>query len=687
MGKRARARREERARDAVRAAAEGPAQGSRSERRRWIVVAVAVFAIAFAIRAAVAWQLAAHPMVEKPQLDSIEFLVWAKSIAQGEELRWRDPSHGPGYPVFLAALLTILGESLRAIALVQAALGAALAVVAASLAARLFRDWRAGLAAGLLVALYGPLIYLEVSLFAEGLFTFLLLLALWLLAEGKIATGNALAIGALVGAAVVTRATAIPFLPAVVLLILVGWSRWPRRSAVWMIAAWLALVAPVLLMLRQVSGDWIPIQVFGGLNFYMGNRPGASGTPEGRLGGSWDRLYHEPDRHGVTGAAARERFYMDKAWREIGERPMETMRTIGRKAVWLVQHDEVRDNYHYFRTQAWALRWLPGFGVLFPLAAWGLWLALSKRRLPPEIALYLALFAASNLLIVVSCRYRIPLVPVLAIAGGGAAVWLFDRIRGREWKALLPAGAVVVAAVVVSQLWRHEPSHDFSEEWSLTAGSLASLGRYDEAQEAIDRALAANPRSALAWYYAGLVQLRVQNAGRAEEALANAVRLNPDYLDAHLRLAGVLKERGDLARAEKELREAVRIAPLDPIALVELGETLMLQGKLDEARPVLRRMTEIDPASDRAWLALARLEGAARNPRAGVAMAERAVTIAPSRADAWVLLAMLAIDAGDAATAERAIAEAERLAGPNDPATVFARSLLARMRASGAAGR
>lgn len=636
--------------------------------------------LAFVVRAIVAVQLGALPLYERPQLDSYEYWVWAQSIAKGEFLRWAAPSHGPGYAVFLAVLLTLLGGSLVAVAIAQGALGAWLCVLCGSLAARIFGDRRAGLASGVLLSLYGPLVYLEVSLFAEGLFTFLLVLALWLLTRGATGTGWALLIGALIGAAAVTRATALPFLPALLVLILLGRTKWPRRSAVWMTVAWLVVVAPVILLLRQTSGGWIPVQVFGGLNFYMGNHAGASGTPEGRLGGSWDQLYHEPTRHGITDAAGRERYFVQKALREIRTEPFGTIRAIGRKIVWFVQAEEVRDNYNFFRTQSSVLGLLPGFGLLLPFAAWGLWLAIRSRRLPLPVALFLLLFAASNILIVVSSRYRIPLVPLLAVTAGATIVFLVDGVRERRVRDLIPAGAVLLIVAAITRLWTHAPSRDFSEEWAMTASSLGSLGRIAEARAAAENALAANSESALAWFTSGVVRLREKDSAGAMTAFANAVRINPDYLGARLSLGVAYKQSGDLQRAEPELRHAQRIAPDDPQALMELGEVLLESGKLDEARALLTKLVTLDPQNERAWLTLARLEGAARNPKAGVEMASKASAINPSNAETWMLLTMLALDASDAATAERAVSEAEAQMGKDVPPTRFARALLARLR-------
>jgi len=640
---------------------------------------LAIAVVAFAIRAVVAVQLGGTPLFERPQVDSYEFLVWAQSIGEGELFRWLGPSHGPGYAYFLAALLLLFSGSLTAVALAQSALGAALCVITASLSARIFQDRRAGLAAGFLLAIFGPLVYVEVSLFAEGLFTFLLILSLWLLTRPQISIGIAICIGALIGFAAITRATALPFLPAIVLLILLQWIPIPRRLVIWMIAAWLAIVAPVLIKLRYTTGGWLPVQTFGGLNFYMGNHPGASGTPENRLGGSWDELYYEPARHGITMATERERYFMRKAWKEIGEHPLGALGAIGRKAVWFVQDDEVRDNFNFFRTQSFLLRWLPGFGWLFPFAAWGLWLVISQRRLSPAITLYLLMFAASNILIVVSCRYRIPLIPVFAILAGGAIVWLIDRIREKQWRALTPAAVVLIVAAIVTRVWQHAPSHNFSEEWSMTAASLQALGRTAEAREAVDRALAADNQSPLAWLQSGQLRLQAQDFPGAEKAFANAVRISPNYHRARLDLGIAYRRRNDLESALRELRQARWVIPDDPQTLQELAEVLLEKGELDEARSLLRELVKIEPDNYRAWLALARLEGAARNPKAGVAMASKAVELDGSQSEAWMLLTMLALDAGDAPTADRALSQADRLMGADNPGAGFAHALLDRL--------
>ena len=618
---------------------------------------LALAVLAFAVRATVAAQLGQTALFQQPQLDSFEFLAWAQSIARGELYRWLAATHGPGYPYFLGTLLSLLGGSVQAARMAQAALGAGLCVLTAALATRVF-DRRAGLAAGILLALYGPLVYVEVSLLAEGLFLFLLTLALYLLVRPGYTVPRAAAAGALLGLAAVVRATALPLMPAFAALILL-WppSRsggWPRKAAAWMALAWIAVVGPILLLVRQSSGGWLPLQAYGGLNFYMGNRIGANGTPTARLGGDWDLLHGEPDRQGITNPAERERYYTRKAWTEIGKQPLGFLAGLGRKAVWLVQDEEIRETHslYFFREHSWLLRWLPGFGLLFPLAAWGIWLAASRRAFPPILLAYLLMIAASCVIIIMSSRYRLPLVPVLAVFAGGAAVWLVEAFRARDWRRLAPAAATLCLAFLASQVHRHEPSHNLAEEWTLTAASLQTLGRPDEARTAVDRALAEDPNSALALVQRARIRSEDGDLQGSEEALAAAVRVSPNYQRARYHYGLALKRRGDLDGAARELREALRLAPDDPRTRAELSEVLVEK---------------------------ARLEGAARRPAQGAELAAEAARLQPANPEAWTMAAMLALDAGNAALAEEALGRAQSLVG-DAPALGLGWALLERLK-------
>lgn len=574
--------------------------------RSW-TAALAVFA--FAVRAAVALELGRTALFLRPQLDSFEFLLWGQGIAQGVLFQWLAPTHAPGYPFFLGTLLALTGGSLTAVRLAQAALGAGLCVLTAGLAARVLDDRRSGLAAGLLLAVYGPLVYIEVSLLAEGLFLFLLTLALRMAIRPEPVPG---ATGALLGAAAVVRATALPLLPLLAALTALrpGYSpRWPRWAAVWMLLGWLAVLAPVLVFLRITRGEWLPVQAFGGLNLYMGNRIGSTGTPGARLGGDWDLLVNEPLRLGIEGDAGRERYFLNKTLKEIGEAPAGFLAGLGRKALWLIQDDEVRESHslYFFKESSRVLRLLPGFGLLFPLAAWGLWL--HRRRIPRSVAVHLLVFTASCVVIIMSSRYRLPLVPPLAVYAGGAAVWLVDRLREARWRDLVPATSVLAALAAVPHLIDHTPSHNLAEEWALTASSLQLLGRPDEARAAVEAALQQDESSALAWVQDGRLRAAAGDHAGAESSFRRAVMMAPDYQLARLSLGSELRRKGDLEGALLELRRSLWLVPDDPGTLAELSETFLARKETGEAADTLLRLLRIDPRNLAAWAALAKIEG------------------------------------------------------------------------------
>src|SRR5260221_5063837 len=157
----------------------GPAYPSATPPRRspfrWGLLVIV--ALAFAIRVVVALQIGAMPLSRTPQYDSLEYLGWAKHLVT-QDLTWPAmPPHGPGYPFFLAGLLVLTGSSLTAVRIIQALAGALACLFPARAATRWFGK-RAGLATGALLAVYAPLIWIDVSIFCEGLLLTLLAAAL-----------------------------------------------------------------------------------------------------------------------------------------------------------------------------------------------------------------------------------------------------------------------------------------------------------------------------------------------------------------------------------------------------------------------------------------------------------------------------------------------------------------------------
>jgi tetratricopeptide (TPR) repeat protein len=576
---------------------------------------IAVFLVAFAVRLAIALWSASLPLVRTPQLDSSQYLAWAGWIADGNHA-WPQPIiQGPGYPYFLAGLLGIAGGSLTTVAIFQAVLGAISCVITAALGSR-WLGVTAGTAAGLLQAVHGPLAFVETSLYGEGLLLFLTLLSTYVFATRRGSTRGVVMSGILIGAAAIVRATALAQLAVYIPVLLLespGWRARLRRAAV-MATAVAAVTVPVAAKNTSEPAGSFQLQGFAGLNFYIGNSPAGTGTATVRLGAGWESLWGEAWRAGIITSAAQDRYYFRKTFAEIADRPAAWLRVLVDKAVWSTQADEIRDSlsFAFFADTIPVLRWLPGFGLLLSLAAAGALVSIQRRQFPRELGLWLLTTWSVVVLLVVGLRYRMPLVPPVAILAGAGAGVLAGLVR--EWKrqaasatagrtplvksAAQMAGVAIVVGLL-SHAWRHEPSHVLAEEWAFTCTALNTERRFGEAEAACRRAIAINENAALGWKTLGVVLYNTNRLEEARHAHLRALAIDPEFADACLRLAYVESRLGRLDGAVALLRRAAAILPNDLAIRRALGQHLFatrdFRGAVRELEWVLAK-TPDDPA-------------------------------------------------------------------------------------------
>lgn len=567
--------------------------GARPRPTSLTTASILVAATALALRIAAAIGIGRLPLARTPQYDGLEYLLWAQHLAAGNFDWPQNPPHGPAYPFFLAGLLAAGHGSLMFARMAQAVMGAATCCLAGLTGARLFGA-RAGIVTAALLAVYAPLIWLDVSIGSEGLLMFLLAAALWS-AVGK---RSPILTGALIGLAALARPTALLFLP---LLVWIG----KRRAA--MVAAAIAVIIPVTIANWNASHAFIPIQAFGGMNVYLGDSPLRDGTASARPGGEWERLEAEGD----------DKHFTRKTVSEIREHPGAFVRLLLKKTLLTFQNEEVRDthSFYFFRELVPVLRWLPGFTILFAFAVAGAVTADWRSRNVRIVAIYTALAAATCIALVVGARYRIPLALGLALFGGLVAVQ-----QSRRRLAIGVAAGVIAA--ICTRMVAVPATHNFSEEWALTAESLLRENELADAEAAARQATTIDPSNPSGWSSLGSTLGASGHTADAMTAFRHAVTLNPDFASAHQHLAALLAESGDIPGAAAEYR----------------------------------RVIAIDPKSVVALRALARLAGAMGNPAEGLEAARRAAAIQTPEDDDWLIMAMLAAELRRFDEAEDALA-------------------------------
>jgi hypothetical protein len=210
-----------------------------------------------------------------PVADETMWVSWGTQTLPSPEvafspLRLRFVFHPPLYLYFVGVPFAVFG-TLEAVKYAQCLAGALLVPALGLLGRRAFGE-RAGLLAAGTAALYPELVWFASHFWAETVFTVLLWWAMERLvaADEEGSTEAALASGLLWGLAVLTRETALYFVP-----VAAGWLAWRRRGgarrAAWLLAAAALVVVPWTVRNWRVFDAFVPVSTSGALNLWQGN--------------------------------------------------------------------------------------------------------------------------------------------------------------------------------------------------------------------------------------------------------------------------------------------------------------------------------------------------------------------------------------------------------------------------------
>lgn len=663
--------------------------------------ATAIGLVALVVRLVYVWQVADTSMIIPQDLDPAFYYEWARTIAAGDWIGAEAFVQSPLYAYFLAFLMLIVGDGVTSILVVQSLLGCVTALLTWELGRRFFGR-RHGLIAGLLIALYGPFIFYEgmvMKAFLSPLLTLALLLALDLARERATLTGAAvdgvpttgsravrqtLVAFGLAGAAFallsLTRDNfilmALP-LAGVALLIGGGWNRRGWQAAAAFTVGAVLLIAPVSLRNWSVSGEFVLLTTGGGEVFFIGNNAVANGLyvppPFVRPDPQYEHADFVQRASDITGrpltAMQSSWFWFGEGMKFIVQEPIKWFGLVWRKMVHFWNVYELPDNLNYAIMQWFSplldllnlefpphgaptisVPWLSGwievrlhllstFGTVAPLGLVGLYLTRSRwRRLLP---LYVVLFGyvATVMLFFNFSRFRLPIVPVLALFAAPTMIGLGRMLR-KQWRLAVAfagrSGEMAERALDV----RPTRSQIIAAALLVvtTAGINTVLPRgvvpAIEQSVIIGNAFYARgePEAARQSYFTALVLLGEGPGGpvgaallrrhfgaavtpealREEleiETIARGDQFKAIHLGAHhgmgialLQEARQLIDRGQrqqaqpiLERSIGEFREALKLAPAYLLSLRKIAEAYRLQGNNHTAVEWLEKGIELWP--------------------------------------------------------------------------------------------
>jgi tetratricopeptide (TPR) repeat protein len=631
----------------------------------------------------------ANPTFDNPIVDAHAYAMRAGDLLSGSGLTDDFFLQPVFYPLFLSLVFLVSNSSILFAKLVQIVLGAFTCLLTYRLATKIFNR-RVGLTAGFVTAFYGPLIFFETELVAAGWAAFwsVAMITLFLTAQRTKGLFICLAVGVCGALSIVTRPTFLPFVAAGCIWLGVVFSRGPGRfravapRLAVVLAGLLVVLLPVSIQNHRLTGRFGFLPGSGGINLYIGNNPDPAETLAIRVGDAWTNLQRLPVRHGVTGIWNEQRYFYNQVGTYLRSDPLSFAGGIARKTGQFVSSREIPRSIDIYLYREWStllsvLTWKVGpwgfpFGLILPFAIAGL--ILRRRAIPKPLYLYVILFPLSIILVFVSARYRVAVIPPLAVVAAAGFWAVIDGLRSwsRAYKAAAVAimGGIVLVSTLPDPFGQESGNYkaemyyavgctkqdagrereatidferaiqlypDYAEAHVNLANILTNMARWNDAISHYRRAIAVKPDFATAHYSYGVALARTGKTDEAMRRFEETLRIMPDHGAAHHNLGVALHLTGNNNEAARHLREAIELVPEPAEAHYFLGIILASQG--DYPRAIAEYRVAVDERPD--WpdalnklaLLLATCEKTElRNPAAAIKLAERACQLTGYRA-------------------------------------------------------
>ena len=514
-----------------------------SLRRRALPVGLFVFTLV--IRLVALWRFALTPYAEPVTGDMAFYAEWGKRIAAGELTQFHAFYGQPLYAYLLGGLFSISGFQPVLMAAVQAVFDALTAVVIFKIALCVFRETprRAaviGAVAAAAWALFVPAAAYSLLLIPASWTTCAWWLAVWWIlrrsADARPPEWLFVATG--LGAFAMMSATILFALP---LLLYRAATRRSVAAAAAILCGVLLGTAPAWIHNALVARDPVFLSAHSGLNFWIGNNPGANGYPRvpRELPSEQAALLRESvtlAEQTVGRPLKRSEvsvFWSNKARQFIAAEPAAWLRLVSLKAknFWnAFTYDDLSSITALRDARVIA----PGvsFGMIGAFALAGCFVALRIVRARWIVATVL-LQMLTLLPVFVNERYRLAAVPGLLIIGVFFLAELWRAVARADWRLSALYTALLAACAWFTTLSPGERALSTLDDYK-TAKRHVAAGEYARAELRFRRAFepmvsASQVSAAVAGGFTESAQEKLRGGDRsaALAMLEQAIRINP----------------------------------------------------------------------------------------------------------------------------------------------------------------
>lgn len=571
-----------------------------------------VFLIALVARLVFVLQWDATPYGAWPILDAQVYHDWAKAVADGHLLRPRAFYASPLFPYVLGLLYWVFGHDLLVVGLFNTLCGA-FSILALSVLTFTLFGIEASLIAGLLGALYLPLIFYTAPVMKEPLA--ILLMVLLLIYSVRLLKQNRwrdyVWAGALLGFGAMARGNVLLLAPVIVGLAFIKWRMAAIKKGALLLGVMCLCIAPATIHNFIASQDFVPINYDSGFNLYIGNSPTANGTNVYPPELSSDPFQEEFSVvYSARQALGREvkpsdvsAYWRDKAIDYFIHNPGQDLFLLGNKFRAFWNNTEAFDNYDINFIQKnfdTVLSWpLVEFWLIFSLAVLG---AIAAWRDHKDAVITLVLLALAYMMSVmmfyITDRYRLPIVLFLLPLAGAGLPYAWKLAQAKKWLPFSIGIAGGVFAIGFSFLPFPGAVDLTGFDWGTLTTIYTETGHDDEALDALHRAMA------------------IQGADVGAQA----------YIDG----AFIEHRLGRDDEAERYFHAGMAAYPQNGILLYNYARLKAGNGDVRGALPIMQKAAELSPSFTLIYYGLAMIYDHLGQPGHALEAAWKGLAIDPN---------------------------------------------------------
>jgi tetratricopeptide (TPR) repeat protein len=532
------------------------------------------------------------PFYRYPILDARYYHELALQVAQGRLIGERAFFMGPLYPYLLGFVYFLFGPGLLVPRLLQILLGLANCVLVFLIGRRVFGRAVALVAAGLL-ALYKPEIFYEQTLLMEVLAGSLGLVAVYLilLADEQHKMWMWVVVGGVLGLAALTRANVLLFVPFVLVWCFLRKGNTSSARSVkqrlgicgLVVLGVIAGILPGTVHNFLAEHDFVLTTSNAGFNFYIGNNEKAKGKFLIPMNVDMDndpsgaRIAERTLGREVLTSSEVSAFWNRQAINFIRNKPGVFLKLVMLKFYYFWGREEIPQIYDlkFMAGLTPLLRWpLVGYALLSPLAILGIVLALVYRSRAKTLLMLFALaYVVSIIPFFITSRYRIPVVPFLALFAASALVIFIQALMKRKifGPAAMTAGFVVLL-VVLNNSGIHDPIVEEAQFRNNLGMIHQHLGEPEKAQKEFERSLRLKPLPNAAANLGTLFFDDYHDMPKAIYCYEKAVELNPENARMLFNLGQAYLRAGEEEKAMHAYEKALSLDPkVSPLAWYNLA--------------------------------------------------------------------------------------------------------------------